>query len=104
MAKYLLVVPSQARPGRDDEYNHWYDTNHLRDVCAIPGVVSGRRFEADPRSPARPEADYLALYEIDADDPTKIFEELRRRAQSGEMSLADAIDPSSAKLLLFRAR
>ena len=104
MAKYLLLATSQAKPGREDEYNHWYDTNHLRDVCAVPGITSGRRFEADPRSPARPDADCIALYEIDTDDPTTVFTELQRRAQTGEMTLTDALDYSSAKLMLFRFR
>jgi hypothetical protein len=104
MAKYLLVALSNAKPGRDDDYNFWYDTVHLADVCALPGVISGRRFEAHTQSPVRPEANYLALYEIEAEDPSIVLAELHRRAQAGEMALTDALDASSAKLMLFRAR
>jgi hypothetical protein len=103
MAKYILVVPSNAKPGRDDEYNEWYDGVHLKDVCALPGIISGRRFESDPRSPAKPDGRYLAIYEIDADDPAAVLAELGRRARSGEMALTDALDVSSAKLMLFMA-
>jgi hypothetical protein len=103
MAKFILVVPSDAKPGRDDDYNQWYESIHLKDVSAIPGITSGRRFESDPRSPAKPETKYLAIYEIDSDDPAAVLGELRRRGQSGEMELTDALDVSSARLMLFRA-
>ena len=29
MGKYVMVVQSQAKPGRDDEYNQWYDSVHF---------------------------------------------------------------------------
>jgi hypothetical protein len=29
MGSYVLVVQSQAKEGRDSEFNHWYDTTHF---------------------------------------------------------------------------
>jgi hypothetical protein len=104
MGKYLLAVPSSAKAGQDDAYNHWYDTEHLADVCAIPGVISGRRFDALPNSPAQPPATYLALYEIETDDPMTVMAELRRRVSSGEAKISPALDTASAGMWLYKAR
>ncbi len=104
MAKYVLVVPSAAQPGQDDAYNAWYDTTHLADLLAIPGVISGRRFEPAEFSPNPPPATYLAIYEIETDNPAAIFEEMMRKSQSGEMQVSDALDQSSAQLWLYKQR
>lgn len=104
MAKYLLVVPSSAHAGKDDEYNRWYDETHLGDLLKIPGVKTGTRYNADPASPNTPEANYLAIYEIETDDPGQVMAELGRRAQAGEMAISPALDSSSAKMWLYKAR
>jgi hypothetical protein len=104
MAKFVMIVPSSAKPGRDAEYNDWYDGVHLVDVCAVPGVVSGVRYEAHQSSPSKPEADYVALYEIEADDPTTVLAEINRRIGAGEMKLTDSLDTSSAKMMVFKMR
>ncbi len=104
MASYALVVTSSAKDGRDDEYNDWYDSTHLADICAIPGVVSGRRLEASPASPNATPSTYLAIYEIETDDPAAVMAELGRRAQAGLMPVSDALDLASAQLWLFKQR
>jgi len=101
MGKYVLVVPSSAMPGRDDEYNAWYDDIHIHDLLAIPGIKSGRRFVPSPASPMPPPASYLAIYEIECDDPGAVMAELNRRAMAGEMQQSDAIDLASAQLWVF---
>lgn len=104
MAKYILVVPSSAHPGKDDDYNRWYDDTHLGDLLAIPGIKSGTRYNADSASPNAPEASYLAVYEIETDEPGQVMSELGRRAQAGEMEISPALDPSSARMWLYKAR
>jgi hypothetical protein len=105
MGKYLMVVPSNALPGRDAEYNDWYENVHLAEVCALPGVTSGRRYEALETSPAKPDATYLAIYEIETEDPTAVLAEIGRRSRSGEMKPpSEALDRSRAKIMLFKQR
>ncbi|MEZ5744766.1 MAG: DUF4286 family protein [Sphingomonadaceae bacterium] len=102
MAKYIMVATSTAKEGRDAEYNAWYDTHHLKDVCAVPGFTSGQRWRAMPEaSPNTPPADYIAIYEIEADDPSKVVGELLRRAQAGEIELSADIDMDSANIWIF---
>lgn len=104
MAKLVLVATSSAQEGRDDDYNAWYDEVHLADVCAIPGVISGRRFTASPASPYPVPASYLAIYEIETDDPAGVMAELRSRAASGQMKMTDSLDRASTQLWLWEER
>jgi hypothetical protein len=99
MGKYTLVVTSHARPGQDDEYNRWYDEEHLGDVCNVPGIVAGRRFVAHSASPTPAPAPYLAIYEIEADDPTAVLAELGRRARAGEMNISPSLEPGASMML-----
>lgn len=106
MGKYVMVVQSQAKPGRDDEYNQWYDDVHFAHVCAIPGVKSGRRFEAVPSTPSigKPGLRYLAIFEIEAEDPNSVVSELRTRAADGTMDISEALDSESVVSWLYKVR
>ncbi|MBW8754945.1 MAG: hypothetical protein JF595_12490 [Sphingomonadales bacterium] len=103
MGKYLMVVTSGAKDGRDDEYNAWYDGTHLADICSLPGVTSGRRYDAAVPSPNPQPAPYLAIYEIEADDPGTVLAEMMRRAEAGEMSLSDALNIDQAQIWMYKA-
>ena len=103
MANFMMVVTSSAVDGRDDEYNSWYDTQHIHDVCATPGIGEGQRWDALPDvSPNAPPTAYLATYEITADNPQDALAEMMRRAQAGEMPMTDAIDLASAQIWVYR--
>jgi hypothetical protein len=60
----ILVVLTRPLPGRDEEYNRWYDERHLDDVLnVIGGFTAARRFT---RIGDGPGWQYLAIYEIPA--------------------------------------
>ncbi|MCB2077314.1 MAG: hypothetical protein KDE55_06395 [Novosphingobium sp.] len=101
MGKYILAVPSSAKEGRDDDYNEWYNSQHIHDICAIPGVKSGRRFVPSAASPMPAPANYFALYEIDTDDIGAVMGEMFRRSEGGEMPMTDALDMESARMWVF---
>jgi hypothetical protein len=104
MPKAILVVQSQAvTPQREDEYHEWYDTKHLAEVLAIPGIVGARRYTL-VNAVAGPEGDippHLAIYEIDAEDPSSIIDELTTRAGDGRIVMSDVLsmDPLPTTLL-----
>ncbi len=104
MTHYVLAVMSAAKEGRDDEYNQWYDSRHMDEMLAMPGIVSGRRLQVAPGSPGTPPARYLTEFDIDADDPQTVLGEMARRAQSGEMSVTDAVDQSQVHIWIFERR
>jgi hypothetical protein len=73
MPEAILVVPSDCVPTREDEYNDWYLYTHHHDLLETPGCVQASRFRSLNPKPAENEARYLALYEIDSDDPVAVF-------------------------------
>lgn len=99
MARYKLVAFSNAAEGRDEDYVRWYDEQHLPDVVAIPGVISGERFLCATGGEHR----YMAIYEVETDDPGAILAELGKRAGTDQMPISDALDPGSARLAIWEA-
>ncbi len=102
MPRYVMVVQSNAMPGRDDDYNEWYDTIHFADICAIPGVTGGRRFEHALTAMGTPGQPYLSIFEIETDDPAAILAEMHQRGADGRMRLSDALDPGSTAMWFYR--
>jgi len=45
-SRILYLATSEAEPEWDDEYNRWYDEDHLPALCGVPGVICGRIFKA----------------------------------------------------------
>jgi hypothetical protein len=42
-AKTLLVVRMEVDPEIEEEFNRWYDTEHIPMFLKVPGVLSARR-------------------------------------------------------------
>jgi hypothetical protein len=110
MARAALMVYSRpSDPAREDEYNAWYDGTHMPEVLATPGFVGGRRFRVSPHQPAGgPGAlpEYLAIYEIDSDDPGKAVDEMLARVGRGEIGMSDVLqlDPPPSTALYEACR
>jgi hypothetical protein len=56
----LLVVDVVVDPEHEDDFNRWYDEEHIPEKRATPGFRSARRF-AHMDGGGR----YLAVYEVD---------------------------------------
>lgn len=57
----LLLTITEPPPAMEEEFNAWYDTEHLAERMAIPGFRSAQRWVADV---APGEGKYLATYEL----------------------------------------
>lgn len=91
MAKGIMVVQSRPIPGREDEYNDWYDNTHIPEICSVPGFTGARRFKL-AGNPASGEAPaYLAIYELEADEITAPVQEMRARSKAGKQTPTDAL-------------
>jgi hypothetical protein len=88
VARGVYVVRTRpVSPERDDELNEWYDRTHVPELLAVPGFVSARRY----RLVGDDGPEYLAVYEIEADDLTAPVQELRRRSAAGETTPGRAL-------------
>lgn len=93
MPRFQYVVMTQCEPGREAEFEDWYENRHIPDVAAVPGVVSARRFHIDRVVSAPSQAAWvnLALYEIESEDPDAVLAEIKRRAGTEAMPMSDAL-------------
>lgn len=96
MSKHVFAVLTNAKPGRDDEFNRWYDEEHIPDVLKVPGIVAAQRFTLSPSQRMDPPYPfkYFALYEIDTEDLAQTMRVLRERIGTDAMPVSDALDPS----------
>jgi hypothetical protein len=58
MKRGLLLTLTEPPPAMEEEFNAWYDDEHIPERLAIPGFRSARRWVS--------ERTYLATYELDA--------------------------------------
>ena len=63
MNRGLLLTMTEPPPYMEEEFNAWYDTEHLAERRAIPGFRSATRWTPDGASAA---GKYLATYELDS--------------------------------------
>ena len=97
MPKMILTVFSDPiSPERQDEYDDWYANIHVPDVCAIPGVLSARRFrEATQASAFAGEVAggrrNMVIYEIDTDNPAEVEAEMQARLADGRLRSTDTL-------------
>ena len=103
MAKYILSVHSNAAEGREDEYNDWYNNIHLGEVLAVPGFVAAQRFAYTGQSAAgdAPAHKFLAIYELETDDPQASLDALGEEVSSGRMNISDAIRMDDVAAALY---
>ena len=57
----LLMTITEPRPEDEDEFNSWYDSEHVLERLSIRGFLSARRWVADTQPG---EGRYLATYEL----------------------------------------
>jgi hypothetical protein len=57
----LLLVMADIDPANEDDFNRWYEEEHLDERMRIPGFLNARRFTALEGSPK-----YLALYDLES--------------------------------------
>src|SRR5215471_1775199 len=93
----LYLVFSNPVEGKEDEFNEWYDTVHMPEVLATPGMLTAQRFKLRETEithhsgmPA-PTHRYLLVYQMEG-DVDAIMAKVQAAAMSGEMVMNDALD------------
>jgi hypothetical protein len=74
-ARGLLLTMTEPPAAMEEEFNAWYDTEHMQERLAVTGFRSARRWVADV---AAGEGKYLATYELDSPDVLHSAEYLAR--------------------------
>lgn len=96
--QYVLVV-SDCKPGREAEYNDYYDNRHIPDIMQHqPEVVSAQRFSVAPQfGPAGlPGWRFSTLYTVETDDMDGYLRRSVELMKAGKIPPSDAAEPSTA--------
>jgi hypothetical protein len=62
----IILALTNSVPGREAEFNKWYDEVHVKDLVAVPGIGAAQRYRvvAAKDLPVAP-YDYLTIYRTD---------------------------------------
>jgi hypothetical protein len=93
----LLVASMNVDPAAEAEFTEWYNTEHLPQLGAVPGVLSARRFQAGE---AGVERKYLALYHLQS--PEVASSDAWRKA--ARTPWTERIEPHFRDLLVLRCK
>ncbi|MET0371424.1 MAG: hypothetical protein ABW039_08620 [Sphingobium sp.] len=100
MADYKFVVLTNAVEGQDDAFNQWYDETHLGEVVALPGFSGATRFRIHPTGDAALAHRYLAIYDMQTDDPAGTLANLNQAARSGGLRMSGTMAPDVVTMLV----
>ncbi|MGE0700775.1 MAG: hypothetical protein AB7O57_16870 [Hyphomicrobiaceae bacterium] len=59
--KGFLLVTMQPPPAFEEEFNAWYDSEHIPERLAVPGILTARRYVCAAGHPK-----YLAMYDLES--------------------------------------
>lgn len=104
MCQYRMLVLSNPIPGREAEYNDWYQNVHLADIVALPGFQSAQRFQLSRNMMVGGDAYmYMAIYEIDTDDLDQSLNALVAASERGAIPLSGALDAENVYAVVYSA-
>ena len=104
MPTFRYIMFLNPVPGREAEFNTWYEHVHLPDIAATGCFRSGERFEVMPsRHTPQAEHRYASIYEVDGSDPEAALGKLVESFESGRMRMSDAMDMASSRPVLLRS-
>lgn len=109
MAKYMVLALTNPVPGREDEYNDWYDNVALPVYRSVPGFNPLGRYKLEDTPAQFPfqmesQWDYLSVYEFETDDFESFSEAVQKAvAASDSYYFSDAIDKTRFFEPVFKA-
>ena len=107
MPKFLMTVRANCMPGREEEFNSWYDEFHVPDLLMTPTLVAAQRFRlSDVQAPdypgyVKPEYRYLTMYEIESESLEHTREVLWAPSNIARIRKSTAFDSSKVDCSLY---
>ena len=79
----IMVVMMDVEPEHEEEFNRWYNDEHLVERLEIPGYVSARRFKLEEGRGGV--LKYLCIWELDDSSPLQSEEYQAQRLRPSEL-------------------
>jgi hypothetical protein len=99
----IYMVFAEPVPGREDEFNDWYERQHIPDVLRVKGILAAIRYEVSPvktRSGASPPTRYLTIFELDG-DPAETMVRLAEAGAAGAFRISSSIATEQTTSFIF---
>ncbi|MET0179738.1 MAG: hypothetical protein ABW194_04570 [Novosphingobium sp.] len=97
MARFRMIMLSQALPGREADYESWYDDIHIPDMLQVPGCVAAQRFRVVKDVLGKTSYPYCTIYEFEADSADAAMGAMFGAMQAGKVRMSDTVDPTSGQ-------
>ena len=103
MAKFKMIALTTPVPGREADYHEWYQKVHLPELTAFDGIDSAQRYKLTAKMLGEDTNQYLAIYDIETDDPTTVLGAIGEASAAGKLTQTDASDMGTTYTALFEA-
>lgn len=97
--KHLCIVLTEPVDGKTAEFDDYYEHVHLDEVLQTTGWQSAQRFVLADEIGQRCPLPYLALYEVEADDPKDVIRKMNDTRSERQQS--DALNRRTAAVWVF---
>jgi antibiotic biosynthesis monooxygenase (ABM) superfamily enzyme len=78
----ILVVMMEVDPDHEEEFNRWYNEEHLLERLEIPGYISARRFKLEEGEGV---LKYLCIWKLEDASPLQSEEYMAQQRRSSEL-------------------
>lgn len=101
MRRFKMLVFSEPFEGREAEFDAWYTGRHLDDICALPGFATAQRFKLHSVSMGKTLNRYLAIYDMETDDPDWVIENMFAMRDTPAMPIDPAFNLDATSVMLY---
>ena len=99
MAKFKVLVLTEATEGKEAEFSDYYENLHLDEVLSTTGLLSAQRFKLAATAGDPPPLEYLALYDAEAESAASVLQNLNETRSRRQQS--DSLNFRTAKVWVF---
>ena len=100
MAKCKLIALTTPLPGKEAEFHDWYQNKHLPELVAL-GMQGAQRYKLVTKMIGADTNQWLAIYDIECDDPMAFLGAMGEAAASGKMTPPTTQDMATTYTALF---
>ena len=100
MTKHLILVLTEPRDDKENEFNDYYEYTHLDEVLETTGWQTAQRFKLVDEAGEPCPLPYLAAYTVDAEDSEDILRTLNETRPQRQQS--DALNMRTGRAWVFK--
>ena len=103
MTSCKLIALTTPIAGREQDYHDWYNNVHLPELVNGLGLQGAQRFELVAKMMGSDTNQFMAIYDVETDDPEGFMAKMGAFAQSGGMTPGTATDQAAGYTAFFKA-